>query len=733
MNAPTAAGVPDAATHALVLRMHGARVSWAQIALVAGISELLARGIVALTADTAAAAAPVPPAAPTAAADASADTGMPALESTRGVKVEPAAAAAAPASAVAVPLPQPPPAEAKLVKSDGEVDEPPIVFPARPPLSYHPLACRRGELEFEPAIRFDAQQNGQPPRMELVRLDEAGSSELTDAHFVVWLGRSRDVHLGNERADIEADMLHHYRELQTLSLHHASELRHKFPQSIHSMGRVAGLSKNCIAIRLTHPLTRFKFDNQLMMYTLFNFEVFSLRELVNFIPPFNQSPRVLVTDDPAKYTPCIFEFSTYGKCTLSRCVFSHDRHQLAALRRLRHVYLHMASQPAAVPSSTAPVVGTSQGATVALTAEEGVKYQTLLDDCVVEPLPLAVLAEWAPATRSSVPTFVLPPFAQLHERLPLEKFNFYLTLCRRRRIQWRDCPLTLTPTSPRWRVADAQEIWQRLLALVDQPSAALEQAQRQLVFLARNTDSRRVVLHFKTPEAALIVARDVCNANPHLLGYFHTLGRTAPNDTLMEPLPLPLPLQFVAVSARAGDSRPPVPLTTFAPSPAALMRSAERRDDADRERAHRAARSRSRSRSPRPLSHRVRSPPPRARSHRSSQDERGKHSWGGEDRRRKRSPSPTSQRRRLSDSRSSSKERLVRLQRVLPYVEPSAYVSSSSSFPIAPLPPTSFPRAHVNIVAPPIVPPNVLQALYPLAMRFLNANYTQQPPPPPGC
>lgn len=210
-------------------------------------------------------------------------------------------------------------------------------------------------FDFGPAIRIERSTSGQPTfqmeRFVPVELDES----FSDTQILVWCDRKDPGHPTTDHASIREDLANVYRLLCELPVHSSSELKILIPNKIISMARIRGpATKNAIAIRMSQPITRFKFDHKLLLYTGNNFDVFTTREYVGFLEEYKN--KVIadqaeydqhcldnnytvggydVTVNPAPYVPCMFKFSNYGKCNLERCAFSHDRGLLNKLRHIR--------------------------------------------------------------------------------------------------------------------------------------------------------------------------------------------------------------------------------------------------------------------------------------------------------------------------------------------------------------------------------------------------------------
>ena len=218
------------------------------------------------------------------------------------------------------------------------------------------------------------------------------------------------------------------------------------------------------------------------------------------------------------------------------------------------------SQPAAAAASSSRPSAESESLRPAayripaISPAEKEKLQRLLDACVVTPPLTSALATFQGAT----PVFALPTFEILHKPLLQDLFNRYFPVARRRRVQWVGLPLTVELDGPNhWRIADANQIWQELVKLLSGSAIGLA-AARALTFVVHSPQSKHVVLHFHTEEAARTVVGEVHRLHPQMERLFQSMGRPAgPNEPKLEPLELVVvPPKPVAASAAAPAPAP---------------------------------------------------------------------------------------------------------------------------------------------------------------------------------
>jgi hypothetical protein len=144
------------------------------------------------------------------------------------------------------------------------------------------FASSRGTLDFDTAVTFvSATPNvsvADPPTLgaqltpfydRLRPGDDA--HQFNDAFILVWVDQPSQPTTTTTTTttpySLSDDMFAHFSKLTTLRLDTQSELNDLFPDCVRSMARLAGgMSHHTIAIRLTRPLKRFKFDYKLGLY-----------------------------------------------------------------------------------------------------------------------------------------------------------------------------------------------------------------------------------------------------------------------------------------------------------------------------------------------------------------------------------------------------------------------------------------------------------------------------------
>ncbi len=190
-----------------------------------------------------------------------------------------------------------------------------------------PLRSRLGHLDLDAGVHF-TYEHGALARLTRTKFHDRAAATDTACYLVMLTtdGGVRDAH--------GTDMLTHYHRLTRAKPAAKSELNEALvPGAVQCMARVGWTRwdrtyNGAIVIRLAKPLRRFKFDHKLGLYSWRDFDAFSLRWWIRFVAPGRGGAIGLI--------PCMFKYSTYGRCPLGGCQFSHDDAWVERLRAMRN-------------------------------------------------------------------------------------------------------------------------------------------------------------------------------------------------------------------------------------------------------------------------------------------------------------------------------------------------------------------------------------------------------------